>query len=101
MADEFIQIDVAYATPDKQLVIPLKVRAGTSLYDAVLQSGIAARFPGLDIESATLGVFGKAERSPRERILIEGERAEIYRPLIADPKEVRKKRAAAKGDVAE
>lgn len=101
MADEFIQIDVAYATPEKQLVVPVRIRAGTSLYDAVMQSGIAAKFPGLDIEAATLGVFGKAERNPRERILLDGERAEIYRPLIADPKEVRKKRAAAKGEAAE
>lgn len=101
MADEFIQVDVAYATPDKQVVIPLRIKAGTSLFDAVMQSGMATRFPGLDLEAVTLGVFGKAERNPRERILLEGERAEIYRPLIADPKENRKKRAAAKGEAAE
>ena len=66
------------------------------MYDAVVQSGIADKFAGLDVDAVPMGVFGKAERKPKERVLEEGERVELYRPLIADPKEVRKKRAAKK-----
>jgi putative ubiquitin-RnfH superfamily antitoxin RatB of RatAB toxin-antitoxin module len=91
-----IKVEVIYALPDRQLVIPLQVKKGTSMFDAAVQSGIASRFEGLDLEAAPMGVFGKAERKPRERILEDGERVEIYRPLIADPKDARKKRAAAK-----
>jgi len=98
MSDPMIQIEVAYALPEKQLIIPLTVKKGTTMYDAVVQSGIAARFEDLDIDAVPMGVFGKAERKPRERVLEEGERVELYRPLIADPKEVRKKRAAKKAE---
>lgn len=98
MAGDMIKVEVAYALPDKQMLIPLQVKRGTTMFDAAVQSGIAGKFEGLDLESAPMGVFGKAERKPRERVLEDGERVEIYRPLIADPKEVRKKRAAAKAD---
>jgi putative ubiquitin-RnfH superfamily antitoxin RatB of RatAB toxin-antitoxin module len=96
MSEQMIQVEVAFALPDKQMIVPLSVKKGTSMFDAVVQSGIAAKFEGLDLESAAMGVFGKAERKPKERVLLDGERVEIYRPLIADPKEVRKKRAAQK-----
>lgn len=96
MSDVMIQVEVAYALPEKQLIIPLTVKKGTTMFDAVVQSGIADKFEGLDVDSVPMGVFGKAERKPRERVLEEGERVELYRPLIADPKEVRKKRAAKK-----
>ncbi len=91
-----IKVEVAYALPEKQMILPVTIKRGATMYDAVKQSGIATRFEGLDIESAPMGVFGKAERKPKERVLEDGERVEIYRPLIADPKEVRKKRAAEK-----
>ncbi len=93
-----IQVEVAYALPEKQLIIPLSVKQGTSMYDAVVQSGIASKFDDLDVDAVPMGVFGKAERKPKDRVLEDGERVELYRPLIADPKEVRKKRAAAKAD---
>ncbi|MCW3150645.1 RnfH family protein [Stutzerimonas stutzeri] len=89
-----IAIEVVYALADKQKLLRLTVPAGTSVRDAALRSGMAAFFPGLDLASAPLGIFGKAVAKPDERILEEGERVEIYRPLIADPKEVRKQRAA-------
>ena len=89
-----IQVEVAYALPEKQLIVPLSVKKGTTMYDAVVQSGIADKFAGLDVDAVPMGVFGKAERKPKERVLEEGERVELYRPLIADPKEVRKARAA-------
>jgi len=98
MSGDMIKVEVAYALPEKQLIIPLQVKKGTTMFDAAVQSGIAGKFDGLDLEALPMGIFGKAERKPKERVLEEGERVEIYRGLIADPKEVRKKRAAAKQD---
>lgn len=93
-----IRVEVAYALPDRQWVIPVQVKRGATMFDAAVQSGIAGKVEGLDLEQAPMGVFGKAERKPRERVLEEGERVEIYRPLIADPKDARKKRAAKLDD---
>ncbi len=89
-----IVVEVVYALADKQKLLSLSVPAGTTVREAVLRSGLDAHFPGLDLQMAPLGVFGKAVAKPDERVLEEGERVEIYRPLIADPKEVRKQRAA-------
>jgi hypothetical protein len=87
-------VEVAYALPHKQKILTLNVPEGTSMLDAVRLSGMDQHFPELDLESAPLGIFGKAVPKPAERVLQSGERVEIYRPLIADPKEVRKQRAA-------
>lgn len=89
-----IAIEVVFALPENQVLLRLSVPRGTRMREAVLLSGIAAQFPGLDVQSCPLGIFGKAVARPEERVLEEGERVEIYRPLIADPKEVRKQRAA-------
>lgn len=78
--------------PDKQEIVMLEVKAGTTARDAVLQSGIERIFPGLDVEGSKLGIFGKAVKDTQ--VLRAGDRVEIYRELIADPKEVRKRRAA-------
>lgn len=92
-----IRIEVVFALPDRQCVLPLEVAAGTTLHEAVLQSGIAARFPGMiDPDTMSVGVFGKIEKSPRSRLLADGDRVEIYRPLTVDPKEARRARAARK-----
>ncbi len=87
-----LNVEVAYALPEKQAIVPLQVAEGTTAIAAVHQSRIAERFEGLDPDSAKLGIFGKAvgPQTP----LSEGDRVEIYRPLVADPKEVRKERAA-------
>ena len=90
---ETIKVEVAYALPHQQALIALDVPSGTTMFQAAEMSRIVDRFPEIDLENADMGVFGKVERSPRERELQAGERVEIYRPLIADPKEVRKKRA--------
>ena len=87
-----INIEVAYALPEKQLILELQVPEGTSVIEAARQSGINGRFEGVDLDNAKFGIFGKVV-SPKQ-VLHEGERVEIYRPLIADPKEVRKERAA-------
>ena len=89
-----IMVEVVYALPDKQRLLLLNLPAGTNMREAVLRSGIQQHFPGLDVQQAPLGIFGKAVAKPEERVLEEGERVEIYRPLLADPKEVRKQRAA-------
>jgi len=87
-----IAVEVVYALADKQKLLQMTVPAGTTVREAALRSGLDAHF--LDLASAPLGIFGKAVPKPEERVLEEGERVEIYRPLIADPKEVRKQRAA-------
>lgn len=88
-----IRVEVAYARADAQLILPLEVARGTTLRQAVEQSGILEQFPEIDLDQQQVGIFGKLNKPDTE--LREGDRVEIYRPLIADPKEVRKQRAAA------
>ncbi|MDT8452458.1 MAG: RnfH family protein [Gammaproteobacteria bacterium] len=87
-----INVEVAYAEPEKQLILPVNVDEGTTVGGAIVQSGIMMHFPDLDIENSKVGIFGKV--TPMTTVLRDGDRVEIYRPLIADPKEVRRKRAA-------
>lgn len=87
-----IPVEVAFAMPDKQKIVMLEVKSGTTARDAVLQSGMERLFPGLDLAGSKLGIFGKAVKDAQ--VLRAGDRVEIYRELIADPKEVRKRRAA-------
>lgn len=92
--DKTLVVEVAYALPHKQKIISVTVPEGTSAWEAVQRSGIEKHFPELDLDTLSLGIFGKSLAKPAERVLQSGERVEIYRPLIADPKEVRKQRAA-------
>jgi hypothetical protein len=92
MAD--VEIEVAYALAGKQKLLRLSVPSGTTVREAALHSGLESHFPGLDLNTAPLGIFGKLVAKPEERVLEQGERVEVYRPLLADPKEVRKARAA-------
>ena len=85
-------IEVAYATPERQKIIELEVDKGTSILDAARQSEIEQFFPDIDFDQTDLGVFGKIVSSDYE--LLDGDRIEVYRPLIADPKEIRRQRAA-------
>ncbi len=87
-----INVEVAYALPEKQIIRAVNVDAGTTAGAAIVQSGIMMDFPELELEDAKIGVFGKA--TAMTTVLSEGDRVEIYRPLIADPKEVRRQRAA-------
>ena len=94
MADtDKITVEVAYALPEQQKILTVEVDDGATALDAAQASGITRVFPGLELEHADMGVFGKTIK-PRDYQLRAGDRVEIYRPLIADPKEVRKKRAA-------
>lgn len=94
MVDKTMMVEVAYALPHKQKILSLTVSEGATVREAVMVSGINEHFPEVDLQSCPVGIFGKAVPKPDERIINAGERVEIYRPLIADPKEVRKQRAA-------
>jgi uncharacterized protein len=89
---ETIGVEVAYALPHKQAILALEVSPGTTVMEAAAQSGITDKFEGIDLENAKFGIFGSVV-SPQQ-VLQAGDRVEIYRPLVADPKEVRKARAA-------
>jgi len=91
--DDIIQVEVSYARPDTQVIIPLKTGKGTTAEGAIRLSGILDDFPEIELGNSRVGVFSKIVKLDHE--LRSGDRVEIYRPLIADPKEVRKKRAAA------
>jgi len=91
---KMIGVEVAYARPDIQVIIPLQVEPGTTLIDAVKLSGILEQFPEIDLEQNRLGIFSKICKS--DTVLREKDRVEIYRQLIADPKESRRKRAEKK-----
>ena len=95
---EPITIEVAYALPDKQKIIELMVEPGTTAYVAAHQSKITDVFPEIDLETIKMGLFGQAFGTKgllpaKEHVLKPGDRVELYRPLKADPKEVRKRRA--------
>jgi hypothetical protein len=92
MSGEKISVEVAYALAERQQIIALDVEEGATAYEAAVQSGIVKSFPEIDLDSAGMGVFGKSVK-PKIHKMAAGERVEIYRPLIADPKEARKKRA--------
>ncbi|WP_176561389.1 RnfH family protein [Pseudomonas sp. ICMP 8385] len=94
MAESLIEIEVVYAAVDRQRLLSLAVAPGTSLRAAVLASGIAAQFPDVDIARCPLGIFGSVVADAETRSVQVGDRIEIYRPLLADPKEVRRLRAA-------
>lgn len=92
MVDERIEVEVAYARPDEQVILALEVPAGSTIEAAIRRSGVLDRFPEIDLTANKVGVFGKVGRL--DQALFDGDRVEIYRPLIADPKEARKQRAA-------
>lgn len=86
-----ITVEVAYALPQEQVVLSLSVAPGATIQQAIEQSGILKKFPDIDLTRNKLGIFGKLSKP--DTVLRDRDRVEIYRPLIADPKEVRKKRA--------
>jgi putative ubiquitin-RnfH superfamily antitoxin RatB of RatAB toxin-antitoxin module len=87
-----ISVEVAYALPNKQTILQVEVAEGTTALEAAQLSGITRQFEEIDLDNAKLGIFAKVV-SPGQ-VLRDGDRVEIYRPLIADPKDVRKARAA-------
>ena len=92
MIAERIRVEVAYATPQRQIILEVEASPGVTIGDAVEQSGIRDVFPEIDLAAQKVGVFGKA--ATLDTVLADGDRVEIYRQLIADPREARRKRAA-------
>ena len=89
---ETINVEIAYARPDEQLILKVNMNAGCRVEDLVKQSGILERFPDIDMAKNRVGIFGKL--TTMDAVLRSGDRVEIYRALIADPKEIRRQRAA-------
>lgn len=88
---DMIAIEVVYALPDRQTLLKQQVAVGATALDAIQASGILNKYPEIDIATSKIGIFGKLIKP--DTVLREKDRIEIYRPLIADPKEVRRKRA--------
>lgn len=96
--ESLIKVEVAYATPARQLIVPLNVPLGTTALEAVRMSNIATEFSEIDIDKDAMGIFskpldGKGRPKPNEYVMCAGDRVEIYRPLIIDPKAARLDRA--------
>jgi putative ubiquitin-RnfH superfamily antitoxin RatB of RatAB toxin-antitoxin module len=85
-----LSIEVCYALPDRQTLIPVELPDGATVRDAIGASGILARYPEIDLAHAKTGVYGKL--APLDAALADHDRVEIYRPLIVDPKVARQRR---------
>jgi hypothetical protein len=92
MADEMINVEVCYPLPGKQELVRLRLPAGSLLQQAVEASGLLKKYPEIDLMKNKFGIWNKLSKA--DTALRDFDRVEIYRPLIADPKEVRKQRAA-------
>ena len=91
MTDQQISVEVVYGTPAKQALLEVVVEQGATVEQAILASGIIKRFPDINLELLKVGIWNrtcKLTDLPKK-----GDRIEIYRPLIADPKEARRRRA--------
>ena len=91
---EEIHVQVAYAAPPRQITKTVALPAGSNVEQAIRASGLLDEFPEIDLALQRVGVFGEIVRL--DECLYGGERVEIYRSLIADPKEARRQRAQAK-----
>lgn len=85
------RVEVAYARQDEQAILSVTWDEGLTVKAAIERSGVLRRFPEIDLAVNKVGVFGKLAQL--DQVLRPGDRVEIYRPLIADPKQARKKRA--------
>ncbi len=88
---EKIDVEVVYALAHEQVLLRLKVEQGATVGEAIRLSGVLDKHPEIDLAKNKLGVFGKLSKA--DAVLRDRDRVEIYRPLIADPKEVRRQRA--------
>lgn len=94
-AEQTWRVEVAYATPVRQEVIEVSVRPGATVEQVIRASGMLARFPEIDLTRQRVGTFGETARL--QDAVHNGDRVEIYRPLVADPKEARRARAGSRG----
>ena len=95
-AEQTWRVEVAYAAPARQEVIEVCVRPGATVEQVIRASGMLARFPEIDLTLQRVGIFGETARL--QDAVRDGDRVEIYRPLVADPKEARRARAARRGE---
>ena len=86
-----LHVEVVYALPDRQTALVCEVSEGTTVRQSVIASGILQAHPEINLDSAEFGIW--SERVAHDCLVQEGDRVEIYRPLIADPKLVRRERA--------
>lgn len=86
-----LNIEVTYALPEKQFLLSVKVKEGTTIEEAILASGILALRDDIDLKKNKIGIYSRPAKLTD--LVQDGDRVEIYRPLIADPKELRRKRA--------
>jgi hypothetical protein len=93
-SEEQISVQVCYARPDAVFLEELRMAPGATLEQAIRASGVLDRAPEIDLASCKVGVYGKAK--PLDATVREYDRVEIYRPLLADPKEARRRRVAKK-----
>ena len=91
---EALRVQVCYATPARDILLELEVEQGTTIEQAIVRSGILAQVPGIDLSVQPVGIYSK--KKALDTVLREHDRIEIYRPLVADPKDSRRKRAAKK-----
>ena len=91
MPDEIL-VEIAYALPEEQVIISIKVPTIFNVLQAIEKSGIQKKFPSIDLSKNKVGIFGK--KTTLDHTLNDRDRIEIYRPLILDPKEMRRKRAS-------
>jgi putative ubiquitin-RnfH superfamily antitoxin RatB of RatAB toxin-antitoxin module len=89
-----IHVQICYATPTEQVLQDLTVPAGTTVQAAILRSGILRNDSGIDLTVSRVGIYGKLK--PLDTVLRDRDRVEIYRPLVADPKDSRRQRAVKK-----
>jgi len=88
---ETISVELVYIKPGVQQLLTLELSSGSDIEMAILKSGLLKRFPEIDLSVNKVGVFSKIQ--PLDYELKSGDRLEIYRPLLADPKEARRRRA--------
>lgn len=86
-----MHIEVVLAMPENQELVELDLTVGATVADAIEQSGIVAMFEGIELDTSKVGIFGQKVALTQE--LHDGDRVEIYRPLLVDPKEVRRQKA--------
>lgn len=86
-----IHVEVAYALRERQALVAVEIEEGATIEEAVRRSGILKTFPEIELQRAKVGIFGRPVALDER--MREGDRVEIYRPLIADPKEVRRRKA--------
>lgn len=99
MAKAMISIEVVYASVSRQVLLKVDVPYNATVRQALMLSGIGLEFAELDLQQCPVGIFGKSVSQPENQGLRDGDRIEIYRPLLADPKEARRLRAAKAAQV--